>query len=261
MGCRRTEPAPSSAARAAIRAPGQACSGYLLRCEGTTVWLDAGHRHPGQPAASRRSGGGRRRRADSRPPRPLERHRGLLRGLPVRRASAATCPCTPRQGLQGLLRTGGTTEPTLRWHDIADGRRRDVRADAAVVFPHRPPARDAGGARRRRRPVARLLCRLRAGLVTRGAGTGSAPRAVRGDVPARSRGECPAHECPSGRRHGPSGRSRTPAAHPPVAHHRPRRGPVRGGRRLRPAGPGRRPATRRTRYEAATAGSRTTCGP
>ena len=59
------------------------------------------------------------------------------------------------------------------------------------VLPHRPRARDAGRARRRRRPVARLLGRHRAGLVARGARARARPGAVRGDAsPATRRARC-----------------------------------------------------------------------
>jgi ribonuclease BN (tRNA processing enzyme) len=100
--------------------PGQACSGYLLRCGTTSVWLDAG---PGTLAN-------------------LQRHIGLadvdavvlthshpdhwsdIEGFFVACryiSERSDVPVYAPAGLRDLLRTGPTSEPTLRWRDIASG--------------------------------------------------------------------------------------------------------------------------------------------
>jgi ribonuclease BN (tRNA processing enzyme) len=100
--------------------PGQACSGYLLRCRGSMVWLDAG---PGTLAN-------------------LQLHATLadvdaivlshdhpdhwsdVEGFYVACkyvVHRSDVPVYAPSGLSRLLRTGATTEPTLRWHDITDG--------------------------------------------------------------------------------------------------------------------------------------------
>ena len=99
--------------------PGQACSGYLVRCGTSTVWLDAG---PGTLAN-------------------LQRHVGLdgvdavvlshshpdhwsdIEGFFVACryvVERSDVPVYAPAGIRDLLRTG-STEPVLRWHDVADG--------------------------------------------------------------------------------------------------------------------------------------------
>jgi ribonuclease BN (tRNA processing enzyme) len=100
--------------------PAQACSGYLVRAGGTTVWLDAG---PGTLAN-------------------LQTHIGLadvdavvlshqhpdhwtdIEGFFVACRYIVErngIPVYAPRGLEGLLRTGPTTAPTLEWHVVADG--------------------------------------------------------------------------------------------------------------------------------------------
>jgi len=100
--------------------PGQACSGYLVRSGGATIWLDAG---PGTLAN-------------------LQRHVGIedvdaivlthahpdhwsdIEGFYVACRyvlERSGIPVYAPAGLQGLLRTGPSTEPTFVWHDVAEG--------------------------------------------------------------------------------------------------------------------------------------------
>jgi len=107
--------------------PGQACSGYLVRYEGTTVWLDAGagtlanlqlhtglddvdavvlsHEHPDHWSD-------------------IEGFYVACRYVVERRDIAVYAPAA----LKHLLRIGGSAEPVLRWHDIRDGDTVDVGA-------------------------------------------------------------------------------------------------------------------------------------
>jgi ribonuclease BN (tRNA processing enzyme) len=100
--------------------PGQACSGYLVRYGGTTVWLDAG---TGTLAN-------------------LQQHVGLgdvdaivishahpdhwsdVEGFYVACRYVVPCadiPVYAPAAVQGLLRIGGPTAPVLLWHDVGDG--------------------------------------------------------------------------------------------------------------------------------------------
>jgi ribonuclease BN (tRNA processing enzyme) len=99
--------------------PGQACSGYLIQGQGTTLWLDAGpgtlanlqlwvglgdvdavilsHRHPD--------------------------HWTDIEGffIACRQAERRPVPIYAPDGLEHLLRSGPTTRPIFEWHTIADG--------------------------------------------------------------------------------------------------------------------------------------------
>jgi ribonuclease BN (tRNA processing enzyme) len=100
--------------------PGQACSGYLVRYRGTTVWMDAGtgtlanlqyhvgldevdaivlsHEHPDHWSD-------------------VEGFYVACRYVVERKDVPVFAPTA----LKHLLRTGATTEPVLRWRDIGDG--------------------------------------------------------------------------------------------------------------------------------------------
>jgi ribonuclease BN (tRNA processing enzyme) len=100
--------------------PGQACSGYLVRSGGTTVWLDAGtgtlanlqyhvtladvdaivlsHQHPDHWSD-------------------MDHFYVACKYVIERQDVPVYAPA----GLKTLLRTGTPTEPVFRWHDIGDG--------------------------------------------------------------------------------------------------------------------------------------------
>jgi ribonuclease BN (tRNA processing enzyme) len=109
--------------------PGQACSGYLVRCRGTTVWLDAGNgtlanlqQHVGLSDVDAIV------LSHSHPDHwsDIEAFYVAIRYV----VSRVEVPVYAPAAIQRLLRIGGPTEPTLRWHDIADG-------DAAELGPMR----------------------------------------------------------------------------------------------------------------------------
>jgi ribonuclease BN (tRNA processing enzyme) len=105
--------------------PGQACSGYLVRSGGTTVWLDAGsgtlanlqfhvgldevdaivlsHQHPDHWSD-------------------IDNFYVACKYVIERQDVPVYAP----EGLKRLPRTGSTTEPVLRWHDIGDGDTVDI---------------------------------------------------------------------------------------------------------------------------------------
>jgi len=100
--------------------PGQACSGYLVRYQGTTIWLDAGagtlanlQRHTGLDAVDAVV------LSHEHPDHwsDIEGFYVACRYVVERQDVPVYAPIA----LKHLLRTGGTTEPVLRWQDIADG--------------------------------------------------------------------------------------------------------------------------------------------
>jgi ribonuclease BN (tRNA processing enzyme) len=102
--------------------PGQACSGYLLRAGGTTVWLDAG---PGTLANLQRhvsiAGVDAVVLSHEHPD-----HWSDIEGFYVACryvVERSGIPVYAPKAIRHLLRTGPSTEPTLLWCDIADGDR------------------------------------------------------------------------------------------------------------------------------------------
>lgn len=100
--------------------PGQACSGYLLQCRGTSVWLDAG---PGSLAnLQRRIGLGDVDAVVLSHEHPD--HWSDIEGFFIACryvVERSGIPVYAPSGLEDLLRTGPTSRPTLVWHTIADG--------------------------------------------------------------------------------------------------------------------------------------------
>lgn len=100
--------------------PGQACSGYLVRCDGTSVWLDAG---PGTLANLQRVIGLHQVDAIVLSHEHPD-HWTDIEGFYVACRyviGRSGVPVYAPQGIRALLRCGPSTEPTLVWHDIAQG--------------------------------------------------------------------------------------------------------------------------------------------
>ena len=261
--CGRRDRSPCSAAPAATPVPaGRAAATW---CSATTDGLD--RRRPGharQPAAALALTPSTRVVLSHEHPD----HWSDLEGYTVAAATSTRGPApSPVYAAAGVAeRTYSTADDAVRTGTmVTDGAQVDV-GDAATSRSRRTdhPARDAGRARRRRRPVARVLCRHRSGLVARSARARPRSRPVRGDLPPRPGGHGAALSGTAGGAIGAGGGRRPAHDHPPVADtstaapSRPRRptafgapvevavdrssGQVRGTRPRRP--PARRPAPR-----------------
>ena len=172
---------------------GGACSGYLVRSDHTTLWLDCGpgtlgnvQRHVDLPEIDAIVV------SHSHPDHWLE--------LPVLRNALKYS-----FGIEGL-RVLGTAEtkhqldvvcsdgvaPTFAWETMSDGAQTNDRRSRRAVLADRPSRGDARCANRGRRTHARLHGRHRAGVVAvcaRPRRSRIRPRAVRGDAqPRRRRG-------------------------------------------------------------------------